>query len=181
MFYKSHDIQVEIVISKTDISFEEKTKDEILNFKNYGYKIYDINIDKEYEELKKSIENNLVCFVGNSGVGKSTLINRLDNNFKIKTQEISKSLNRGKHTTTTTTIYDFANGKIADSPGFSTVNINIEKLQLANYFFNSENFHFNCKFRDCIHVNEIGCLVKNNLDNKLIQWRYNNYLRLLKG
>lgn len=182
LFYLSNNIDISIILTKSDVYYDDKIKNSIKNYIDYGISVYDSNNHHDFNLIKSSIKNNIVCFVGNSGVGKSTLINKLDPTLNLKTQETSKALNRGKHTTTTTTLYSFLNGKIVDSPGFSTINFDLKPHDIAYLFFKSNKYKFNCKFNDCIHINEKGCDIKKKLlEDKIISWRYNNYLKLLKG
>ena len=181
MFYKSCNIDTGIIYTKSDIFINQKISNSLKNYKLFGYEVLDANNNDDLIQLKNNIKDKIVCFVGNSGVGKSTLINKIDNQLNIKTQETSKALNRGKHTTTVTTIYNFASGKIVDSPGFSTITINLDKKDIAYLFFQSDKYHINCKFSDCIHFNELGCGVKELLKKDgIIQWRYDNYLKIIK-
>ena len=115
---------------------------------------------------------------GQSGVGKSTLINLFDN-FKIKTDEISKALGRGKHTTRCSELLPVGNGYIADTPGFGTVDLDMDLVSLSQTFI--EFFECKCKFNPCLHLNEPQCSVKQKVDNKeILQSRYDNYLDFVK-
>jgi ribosome biogenesis GTPase / thiamine phosphate phosphatase len=122
------------------------------------------------------------CFVGSSGVGKSSLINQLLGKDEIKTREISMSLERGKHTTTTREMY-FLNkgGLLIDNPGMREVGISESDSGLENVFAEISHLSGNCKFSDCTHTNEPGCAVLKALnENVLDENKYNNYIELKK-
>ncbi len=181
VFYQAMGLDVKLVITKADIKYDENIQNSINNYREYGYDVYVINNNDDFQQLKNDINHKMVCFVGNSGVGKSTLINKLDETFAIRTQETSKALNRGKHTTTTTTIYNFNQGYLVDSPGFSTIDLNFEPHDIAYLFFKSNKHKLHCKFSDCMHQNEVGCsILKEKETNKNMAWRYDNYLKLMK-
>ena len=117
--------------------------------------------------------------IGFSGAGKSTLINAIIPGFKLKTDEISQALGRGKHTTRITSLYHFKDGYLGDTPGFSKLDLHgITKDTLKDYFVEFKNF--NCKFRNCLHLtNTLGCEVVKHVGKEIMTSRYNNYLRML--
>ncbi len=181
IFYQAMNLPVKIVITKSDLKMNEAIKTILHQYQAYGYDIYDACDENDLQRLKNDINHKMVCFVGNSGVGKSTLINKLDKSFAIRTQETSKALNRGKHTTTTTTIYSFNEGKLVDSPGFSTIDLNFEPHDIAYLYFKSPKYQLHCKFSDCMHQNENGCaILKEKETNPIMAWRYDGYLKLIK-
>lgn len=165
VFYLMNSIDVGIILTKSDIYMDSKIEKSIQNYQKFGFDVYDANNSNDLEKIKLNIKNNIICFVGNSGVGKSTLINKIDPSLNLRTQETSKSLNRGKHTTTTTTLYNFLDGKIVDSPGFSTISLNLKLHDIAYLFFKSKRYTYNCKFSDCTHINEKDCEIKNRISN----------------
>ena len=98
---------------------------------------------------------------GQSGVGKSTIMNRLFEDLNLETNKISKALNRGKHTTRHVELYELDGGYLADTPGFSALDFShIEKEELADLFPEFEAIKSQCKFRNCTHINEPKCAVK---------------------
>lgn len=182
-YYEYHHIDVVIALTKSDIFMSNEIAQFKQDYQKMGYKIFDINKNDEYEELLKLFKNKLICFAGNSGVGKSTLINKIDNTKNIKTQDVSKHLNRGKHTTTTTSILSVHDFYIVDTPGYSTIKLEMTKIELAHSFFHKILESKYCKFNDCFHtINSHGCEILNLLNTAyLVKWRYNNYLKILEG
>ena len=171
-----------IIITKTDL----ENADSLLEIYNKtGIEILvTSNEDTEIiEKLKPIIKNHLCVFCGNSGVGKSTLLNKLLPNQQRETGEISRKLGRGRHTTREVEIFDVFDGLIADTPGFASIEnekenfIHKENLQFA--FPEIEAHIHNCKFTGCSHTTEIGCAVINAVNNKIIsKSRYDNYVSM---
>lgn len=167
-----------IVFTKSDISSNSYLSD----FTNYGYLAYEIN-NGQAQDKKDFIElfkNKCTVFAGQTGAGKTTLINSLSNST-FSTQAISKSLGRGKHTTRITQIVRWNDGELIDTPGFSSMQITLNKSQLAKSFHAFRKYSINCKFNSCIHYKENDCGIKSGLKNNTISpVVYTNYLRLLK-
>lgn len=180
-FYETKGPEIKVAITKMDIHESDDIQKLINQYKEIGYDFINTNNKVEFDDLLKSFENKTICLVGNSGVGKSTFINKIDPKFNIKTQEISKALNRGKHTTTTVNIIKHKNYELIDTPGFATVKLEISKFALSKNYFNHELGDKECKFRDCLHLTEDKCAVKTLLENnKIFKWRYKNYLSLIE-
>lgn len=175
-----NNIEPLICFTKTDL-LTESEMETIENLKRY-YNMIGIKTvyNTETNTIKKLIKNKLVVLAGQTGAGKSSLLNRLDETLNIKTDEISLSLGRGKHTTRHVELYKISDGYIADTPGFSALDLKgISKLELRDTFI--EFMDYECKFRDCMHNKEKDCGVKKALEEKLIlQSRYNNYLLFLE-
>ncbi|MDE5767265.1 MAG: ribosome small subunit-dependent GTPase A [Malacoplasma sp.] len=184
-FYESRNVDfVMIYFSKMDLLNKTellKMNEIISEYKKNNYVVFtSVEKDKCKKEILNLIKKNTICFAGQSGVGKSTLINYLVPDLHLKTQEISKSLNRGKHTTTSSFIFPFSDGFILDTPGFSSLDLNMTKLELANAFTDFRNNSIHCKFKNCLHLNEINCYIKNMVDaKKIYHQRYLDYQKMM--
>ena len=132
-------------------------------------------------EIPLLLEGKVSVLTGQSGAGKSTLINELDPDFHLATQEISKALGRGKHTTRHNELHSVCGGLVADTPGFSSLDFdNIESDELGSLIPDFQPYIGNCRFNDCIHQNEPGCAIKEAVENGRIPLRrYNDYLSVL--
>ncbi len=133
------------------------------------------------EELAPLLFGKLTVFMGQTGVGKSTLLNKIDPNLELETNEISESLGRGRHTTRAVSFYDAYGGKIADTPGFSSLDYEVTTVEDLNAAFPElRRLSRFCKFRSCSHTHEPDCAVKNALENgEVWKSRYDNYLQIL--
>lgn len=171
-----------IVITKNDI----KSSDELSEiYKSAGFRVFEVNNEtgEGIEDIKSIIKDNTVCFCGNSGVGKSTLLNRIDERLSLKTAETSKKLGRGKHTTRESVLFAVCGGRAMDTAGFSSFaapsNFEIKKEDLRYYFPDFEKFSYECGFRTCAHINEKKCGVKNALlTGGIEKSRYRSYLEI---
>jgi ribosome biogenesis GTPase len=131
--------------------------------------------------VRDFIKGKTVMLAGNSGVGKTTLLNHLCPGLSAATGEISKKLGRGRHTTRCVQLFPFEGGYIADTPGFSTFTLELYGYtgleELAQYFADFKPYLGKCKFSDCMHVKEIGCKVKEAVEaGEIAQSRYDNYV-----
>ena len=169
-----------ICLTKLDLLTKEEKKNLksiIKYYKSIGFKVVK---NTEINKIKHLLKNKLVVLAGQTGAGKSSLLNRLNNNLHIKTGEISEALGRGKHTTRHVEIYEFNNMFIADTPGFSALDLDdFTEEEIKASFLEFQKY--NCAFKDCKHINEKDCGVKKALaDNKILLSRYNNYLHFIK-
>jgi len=177
-------IDAVIVISKIDLltSWEyEALKNNMVYYQNMGYRIFYISALR-----KENLDNFFACFTdkisvlaGQSGVGKSTILNVFIPGLSLETQAISKALGRGKHTTRATELYLFNGGMIADTPGFGKIDLKgIRKANLKDLFKEFNEHQHLCRFRECQHVNEPGCEIKRLVENgSILKSRYDNYLK----
>ena len=173
-------IEPVIVITKTDI---EDCSRIVSIYEKKGISIYtiDYNSDNPAEKIRVLLKDKISAFTGNSGVGKSTLLNEVCGDFNIPTGEISKKLGRGKHTTRHAELYKLPwGGYIADTPGFSTFETNkyniIRKEDLADCFREFRQYEGDCRFRDCSHTTEKGCRIIEAVENgEIPQSRHESY------
>ncbi len=176
-------INAVIVLNKTDLDTKQEFKETKSIYEAIGYKVIETNAkeQKGTEQLKEVLKGNINAFSGNSGVGKSTLINALFENVVTEEGEISIKNRRGKNTTTSTKLYEIDdNTFIADTPGFSTFEISeIESKNLANYFREFEPYIENCEFVGCTHIKEQNCGIKDAIkENKISEDRYNRFCKI---
>ena len=169
-----------IVLTKLDL-IDNQAKRKLKPIINY-YKSLDIPVltNKNLFKLKRLLKNQVVVLTGQTGAGKSTLINKFDKSLNVETKPISDALNRGVHTTRHTEIYKIGHIYLVDTPGFSALDLkDISISDLKNTFKEFNNY--SCAYKDCTHDAEKGCGVKIALENgKILQTRYQNYLRFLK-
>lgn len=173
----SNNIEPLIVITKTDmISLKEKI--EIRKYVNYYRKIgIKVFYNKNILDIKKEFKSSVTALCGQTGSGKSSLLNKIDASLSLKTGEVSHALGRGKHTTRLVELLEVNDGLIADTPGFSSLELNIKKIDIRK---NYPDFNKPCKYRSCVHNKEEGCSIKQMVSKgKIPSWRYENYLKLL--
>ena len=168
-----------LYFSKVDLLTKEEQKEYFLikkMYQNIGFSVFD---EQSLNELCAFLQAKIVVLTGQTGAGKSTLIKKLAPELNIKTNEISKALNRGKHTTRHTEIYDVLGIWFCDTPGFSSLNLTeYPKEEIKNSF--KEFQKYTCKFRDCMHIKEQNCAVKEALEIGLInESRYESYKKML--
>ncbi len=176
-----------VIYNKEDLlNNKEKNRlnQEIDYYKKIGFNSLSISakFGKKIKKLKSILKNKTSLFIGNSGVGKSTLINRLSYNANQKTSEISKKSNKGKHRTTFSQIFDIdKKTKIIDTPGIKTFELfDVEKNQIKNYFPEFIKINDKCKFNNCLHINEPNCEIKKEIDKSIWRRRYNNYISIIQ-
>ena len=174
-----NNIEPVIVISKTDLLFNDDIKSVMDYFKNIGYKVF---LNSEVEDILKYIENKTVILTGQSGSGKSSLLNKIDSSLNLKTDEISKALGRGKHTTRAVTFYEIGTSLIADTPGFSALSfVDMSKENIRDCFNEFNTYRDRCKYRDCMHIKEDECEIKRLVsEGKINKERYNDYIDFIK-
>lgn len=175
-----NNIEPVICFSKIDLLNKKEKKDLQKIIKYYKKSGYKVIINTEIRKINKIFKNKLIVITGQTGAGKSTLINKLDKNLNLKTDKISKSLGRGKHTTRHVEIFEINKLLIADTPGFSSLDfIDIDKEQIKKSFIEFQKY--SCAFKDCYHNGEINCGVKKAVEkNMILKSRYDNYLSFIK-
>ena len=167
-----------ICFTKLDLLEDTCEVNDIINYyKKIGY---DVFINTEIDEIKKVFSGKVTVFTGQSGAGKSTLLNKLSPSLNLKTDEISLSLGRGKHTTRHVELIELYDGLIADTPGFSSLSfIGMTNSDIRDNFIEFNYFKDFCEYRDCMHDKEINCEVKRQIGNDIIDSRYENYLKFI--
>ena len=184
----AYSINTVLLFNKIDLldEAEKKVLKKLIEiYTNIGYKCFEISAKNQYntDKVKFLMKDNISMFGGHSGVGKSTLINSLQPNLNLRTNNISVQHSQGQHTTTNAELFDLDFGaKIIDTPGirgFGIVDFN--KGDIKNYFPEFYKLVNQCKFNDCMHVNEPKCIVKQCVeDGKIAISRYENYLQILE-
>ena len=186
---KAYSIKSVLLFNKID-SYTQKQLDEVNYlvdlYRKIGYECLIISAKKEYQidKVKLFMKGNVCVFSGHSGVGKSTLINALEPQLNIKTKEISEQHLQGQHTTTFAEMYDLSFGaQIIDTPGIKGFGIvDMDSEELGDYFSEFFKLKGQCKFNNCLHLEEPKCAVKKALENGDIAWsRYRSYKQIMKG
>jgi len=182
---QAQDVEIVICLNKIDLDTDNMVEQIRENYRNTGYPVVPIcaQTGDNIDALKQYLQGNITIVAGPSGAGKSTLINKLVENVKLKTGEVSAKIGRGRHTTRYIELLKIdKNSFIADSPGFSSINLDkVEERDLKEYFTDFHEYDVDCKFGNkCIHENEPGCMVKNAVEKKLLpEKRYQSYIQLL--
>ncbi len=176
-----------LCLTKMDLLTEQELEQltpYIEDYKAIGYTILTTYIDDPtlMERLTPMLEGKTSVLAGQSGVGKSTMLNTLLPSLNLKTDAISKSLGRGKHTTRHVELIEVAGGLLADTPGFSSFDFEmIEKEELTSCFPEFARISEDCKFRGCLHIKEPKCAVKEALEQEEIRaYRYKHYVQILQ-
>ena len=173
-------IEPVIIWTKLDLANKNEIK-EIRRLSKY-YKSIGIRIfnNKKVKKIKKYIAKKVVTVCGQTGAGKSSLINKFNKDLNLATDTISNALGRGKHTTRIVELFNIDNFYIVDTPGFSSLDIGeYSKDEIKFSFIEFKNI--TCKYNDCMHIKESGCeIIKLVKNGKIIKSRYENYLSFLK-
>ncbi|WP_300027308.1 ribosome small subunit-dependent GTPase A [uncultured Maribacter sp.] len=186
---EAYEIPVVLLFNKIDTYVPEEL-DEIkflaALYRNIGYNCIGISAatGKNVDKVKEIMKGKTSMFSGHSGVGKSTLVNAIEPDLDIKTKQISQQHAQGQHTTTFAEMFDLSfDARIIDTPGIKGFGIvDMEKEEIGNYFPEFFELKQDCKFNNCIHVDEPKCAVKDALETGDIAWsRYNSYLQMIKG
>lgn len=184
---ESHHIEPVICLTKKDKADEaelQAAEKSAAYYRSIGYSVLMTSIDEPglLEKLRPYLEGQTTVLAGQSGVGKSTLLNTLLPNLSLETGEISESLGRGKHTTRHVELHEVGGGLVADTPGFSSLEFEtLEKQELGSCFPEFLEASEQCKFRGCLHLKEPSCEVKRQVESgEILQTRYNHYLQFLQ-
>ncbi len=168
-----------ICITKSDL-VDESELDKINDILDYYRKLdYKVVFNTELDEIKKLLKNKTSVFTGQTGAGKSTLLNRLNPNWNLEVGEVSVALGRGRHTTRVVELFELFDGKVMDTPGFSSLELSAySKEQIRDAF--REFKKYPCLYKDCMHTKESECVVKKEVnDNNILESRYINYLNFI--
>ena len=174
-----------IVISKTDLQSASELRE---TYQKAGFEVFEVNYDDKssVEAVKQTLYGKISVFTGNSGVGKSTLINAMFSDLSLKTGEVSQKLSRGRHTTRHIELFPLEKGGyLADTPGFSSIDFEageiIEKDDVISCFPDLLRFEGDCRFPDCRHIGERDCSIKDAVTNgEIVKSRYESYCMLYK-
>jgi ribosome biogenesis GTPase len=176
-------IDILLVFTKSDL-IKELTDPAIDYYRRVGYKTVSVSnkTGQGVSEVAEFLKGRISVLAGPSGSGKSSLLNSLEPNQKLKTGEVSEKIGRGKHTTRHVELIPVAGGLVADTPGFSSLNLpEMKREELQDYFPEFQEYRKNCRFKSCLHDQEPACAVKDALEHsQILVSRYENYIQFLK-
>ncbi len=186
---EAYQIPAKIIFNKKDILDEEMLilQEEVVQlYRHIGYDCYEVSAfdTQDIESLKSLLKDKTSLISGHSGVGKSTLVNAIEPNLELKTGDISSAHLKGTHTTTFAELFPLSfGGNIIDSPGIKELGlVEMKKEEVAHYFPEMALKMNDCKFNNCIHVNEPGCaIIKGKEQGDISPERYQSYLGILNG
>ncbi|MCL2858473.1 MAG: ribosome small subunit-dependent GTPase A [Streptococcaceae bacterium] len=176
-FLENKKIQPIIYISKIDLVEDMRHYEKIkTDYKSIGYPLF-----LNWEELLPTLKDKVTVFMGQTGAGKTTLLNKIAPHMDLEVGETSEKLGRGRHTTRHVEFFPVADGLIADTPGFSSLDYEIDNQPDLNASFPEIlRISHDCKFRECTHTHEPECAVKVAVEEgQILHSRYDNYLQLL--
>ncbi len=179
-------IQPALCINKLDLSDADEADHFASIYRNLGYHVHitSAKTGEGIKSLRAALKNRLTAFVGQSGVGKSSLLNKLQPGLSIKTDSIMRKHDRGKHTTTAAHLYKLDGSlMVVDTPGLKELGLwEVPRLDLAQYFVEMVPLLHKCKFRDCLHLGEPGCIVRKAVeDGHISSMRYAGYTKIIQS
>lgn len=180
---EAYKVPVTILLSKLDLQDAEAVAEFRAVYEGAGYRVLEVSVREGWgvEEVRELLAGRTTLVSGNSGVGKSTLIQAIDPSLDIRTGEISESHHKGRHTTTFSTMYPLAGGgAVIDTPGIKGFGlIDIDEAELWHYFPEMMRVAPACRFYNCTHTHEPGCAVTEAVKAGEIAWpRYESYLKI---
>lgn len=170
-----------ICFTKYDLLEDTSEIDEIISYyKKIGYEVY---INSSLADITNVLNGKLSVLTGQTGVGKSSLLNHLKTDLNLATGEISKALGRGRHTTRHVELLEVAQGLVADTPGFSQLDfVGMDKNDIKDNFVEFYANQDKCKYKDCMHIKEDGCYIKELVkEGKIRSTRYDNYKKFIES
>ena len=181
---EAYKVPVTILLSKLDLQDAETVAEFRAVYEGAGYRVLEVSVreGRGVEEVRELLAGRTTLVSGNSGVGKSTLIQAIDPSLDIRTGEISESHHKGRHTTTFSTMYPLAGGgAVIDTPGIKGFGlIDIDEAELWHYFPEMMRVAPECRFYNCTHTHEPGCAVVEAVrEGKIAYARYESYLKIL--
>ncbi|MBU2939920.1 ribosome small subunit-dependent GTPase A [Lacinutrix sp. C3R15] len=186
---EAYSIKTILLFNKIDV-YDKETLDEVRYlahiYRSIGYECIGISATtgKNVEKVKSMMQDKVSMFAGHSGVGKSTLVNAIEPNLDLKTKEISTQHSQGQHTTTFAEMFDLSfHAKIIDTPGIKGFGIvDMEKEEVSDYFPEFFALKQDCKFNNCLHIEEPKCAIKKAVENDEIAYsRYRSYVSIIEG
>lgn len=183
----AYHIPAVLLLNKMDLYDEKELKmagEWLKIYSAAGYKVMQTSATKKFHvtEVKEIMENKITLIAGHSGVGKSTLINAIVPQMKLRVGELSGYHEKGKHTTTFAEMFELPfGGFIIDTPGIKEFGIiDLGEAEVSHFFPEMEKLLHDCKFNNCLHLNEPGCAVKDGVEkNEIALSRYENYLSII--
>ncbi|MFO7818707.1 MAG: ribosome small subunit-dependent GTPase A [Halanaerobacter sp.] len=179
------ELDIVLCINKVDLSGLTAAKERVDFYDKIGYRVIYTSAEekKGLEDLKEALKNKISVFAGPSGAGKSSLLNALQPNLELQTDDLSDKIKRGKHTTRYVKLLELDHGGwVADTPGFSRLDITfIKPRNLQHFFIEFRDYLNDCKFNSCTHSHEPECRVKEAVaTGEINEERYQSYLKLLE-
>ena len=178
-----HAIEAKVLFTKLDLLKDRTYLDSLIaDLKKLGFEVFTLakNDKNELSDVIDAIKGKTTIVMGQTGVGKSSFINLLDENFDRKIGSFSEALGRGKHQTKEVILLPFNGGYIGDTPGFSSLDLELFKEDLAQFFPGYNSYYTECYFSNCLHQNEKECKIKEEISNgNLSKEGYEIYLKLL--
>ncbi len=181
-----NNIDAIILFSKWDLLDKVEEMEKVFNYyKSLGYQCYKVSTKLDTfdnKQISSLFKGKVSVLTGQSGVGKSSLLNYLYPNLTLKTNEISKALGRGKHTTRHVELLELSEGLVADTPGFGTMDFSgFAEIDIMHSFKEFFEYSKECKYNGCLHIKEPHCMVKAKLDSgEILKTRYTNYLQFIE-
>ena len=171
-----------IVLNKMDLGCDEGVNDRIQDFRGMGYEVIETSVEtgQGIDALSEKVTGGLTAFFGQSGVGKSSLLNRLFPGVNLQVGEISQKYDRGRHTTKNARLYEYEDTLFIDTPGIRQIELGIDSPDNLDGFFKDFLPHIgNCEFQPCSHLHEPGCAVRAAVESNAIHPdRYESYARI---